>query len=57
MEKKLVRTHQDPEVYQMAFKVAMQIFELSIALDNIIGKIVILINNPQQWLLPGAKRR
>jgi four helix bundle protein len=31
--------------------------ELSIALDNIIGKIVILINNPQQWLLPGAKRR
>jgi four helix bundle protein len=132
MEKKLVRTHQDLEVYQMAFKVAMQIFdesksfpieerysltdqvrrssrsvcanlaegwrkrryeasflsklsdaeaeaaesqvwlefasqcgylkeetvrELSIALDNIIGKIVILINNPQQWLLPGAKRR
>jgi len=30
---------------------------ISIALDNIIGKIVILINNPQQWLLPGAKRR
>jgi len=132
MEKKLVRTHQDLEVYQMTFKVAMQIFdesksfpieerysltdqvrrssrsvcanlaegwrkrryeasflsklsdaeaeaaesqvwlefasqcgylkeetvrELSIALDNIIGKIVILINNPQQWLLPGAKRR
>jgi four helix bundle protein len=132
MEKKLVRTHRDLEVYQMAFKVAMQIFdesksfpieerysltdqvrrssrsvcanlaegwrkrryeasflsklsdaeaeaaesqvwlefasqcgylkeetvrELSIALDNIIGKIVILINNPQQWLLPGAKRR
>jgi four helix bundle protein len=132
MEKKLVRTHQDLEVYQMAFKVAMQIFdesksfpieerysltdqvrrssrsvcanlaegwrkrryeasflsklsdaeaeaaesqvwlefasqcgylkeetvrELSIALDTIIGKIVILINNPQQWLLPGAKRR
>jgi four helix bundle protein len=132
MEKKLVRTHRDLEVYQMAFKMAMQIFdesksfpieerysltdqvrrssrsvcanlaegwrkrryeasflsklsdaeaeaaesqvwlefasqcgylkeetvrELSIALDNIIGKIVILINNPQQWLLPGAKRR
>jgi hypothetical protein len=31
--------------------------ELSIALDNILGKIVRLINNPQQWLLPGAKRR
>jgi four helix bundle protein len=31
--------------------------ELSVAYDNILGKIVNLINNPQQWLLPGAKRR
>jgi four helix bundle protein len=31
--------------------------ELSVAYDNILGKIVSLINNPQQWLLPGAKRR
>ena len=30
---------------------------LSVAYDNILGKIVNLINNPQQWLLPGAKRR
>ena len=29
MEKKLVRTHQDLKVYQMAFKVAMQIFDES----------------------------
>jgi four helix bundle protein len=25
--------------------------------ENIIGKIIRLINNPQPWLLPGAKRR
>ena len=31
--------------------------ELSASYDNILGKIVILINNPQPWLLPGAKRR
>ncbi len=29
----------------------------SIAYYNILGKIVNLINNPKQWLLPGAKRR
>ncbi|MDI6762663.1 MAG: four helix bundle protein [Thermodesulfobacteriota bacterium] len=132
MEKKLVRTHHDLEVYQMAFEAAMKIFqesksfpseerysltdqvrrssrsvcanlseawrkrryeasfvsklsdaeaeaaetqvwlefalkcgylsenimqELSVDYDNILGKIVSLINNPQQWLLPGAKRR
>jgi len=132
MEKKLIRTHRDLDVYKMAFEMAMQIFEksrsfpieerysltdqvrrssrsicanlseawrkrryeasflsklsdaeaeaaetqvwvefacecgylsenilqeLSVAYDNILGKIVSLINNPQQWLLPGAKRR
>jgi four helix bundle protein len=132
MEKKLIRTHRDLDVYKMAFEAAMQIFEksrsfpieerysltdqvrrssrsvcanlaeawrkrryeasflsklsdaeaeaaetqvwlefalkcgylsenilqeLSVAYDNILGKIVSLINNPQQWLLPGAKRR
>lgn len=132
MEKKLIRTHRELNVYQMAFKVAMNIFhesrsspieerysltdqirrssrsvcanlaeawrkrryeasflsklsdaeaeaaetqvwlefafqcvylkektfrDLPVALDNILGKIVSLINNPQQWLLPGAKRR
>ena len=132
MEKKLIRTHKDLDVYKMAFEAAMQIFEksrsfpieerysltdqvrrssrsvcanlaeawrkrryeasflsklsdaeaeaaetqvwlefalkcgylsenilqeLSVAYDNILGKIVSLINNPQQWLLPGAKRR
>ena len=31
--------------------------ELWRAYDNILGKIVSLINNPKQWLLPGAKRR
>ena len=31
--------------------------ELSASYDNILGKIVTLINNPQPWLLPGAKRR
>ncbi|HMK77919.1 MAG TPA: four helix bundle protein [Thermodesulfobacteriota bacterium] len=25
--------------------------------DNILGKIVTMINSPQPWLLPGAKRR
>ncbi len=132
MEKKLIRTYRDLEVYQTAFDLAMKIFqksksfpkeerysltdqvrrssrsvcanlaeawrkrryeasflsklsdaeaevaetqvwlefavqcgylevqvghELSISYDNILGKIVTLINNPQPWLLPGAKRR
>ena len=132
MEKKLIRTHQDLEVYQRAFDLAMRIFretksfpieerysltdqirrssrsvctnlaeawrkrryeasfvsklsdaeaeaaetqvwtdfavqcgyskievgkELSDAYDNILGKIVSLINDPQPWLLPGAKQR
>ena len=132
MEKKLIRTHHDLEVYQRAFELAMGIFqksksfpkeerysltdqvrrssrsvcanlaeawrkrryeasflsklsdaeaegaetqvwlefavqcgylevevgqELSASYDNILGKIVTLINNPQPWLLPGAKRR
>jgi len=132
MEKKLIRTHHDLEVYQTAFNLAMKIFqesksfpkeerysltdqvrrssrsvcanlaeawrkrryeasflsklsdaeaegaetqvwlefavqcgylevevgqELSASYDNILGKIVSLINNPQPWLLPGAKRR
>jgi four helix bundle protein len=134
MEKKLIRTHHDLEMYQTAFESAMKIFqnsksfpkeerysltdqvrrssrsvcanlaeawrkrryeasflsklndteaegaetqvwlefavqcgyleagagaggELSAPYDNILGKIVSLINNPQPWLLPGAKRR
>ena len=131
-EKKLIRTHRDLEVYQVAFELAMHIFhktksfaieerysltdqvrrssrsvcanlaeawrkrryeasfisklsdaeaeaaetqvwlefavqcgyleaeagqEISASYDNILGKIVSLINNPQPWLLPGAKRR
>jgi four helix bundle protein len=31
--------------------------ELLASYENIIGKIIRLINNPQLWLLPGAKRR
>ena len=31
--------------------------ELLFSYENIIGKIISLINNPQPWLLPGAKRR
>jgi len=132
MEKKLIRTHYDLEVYQTAFELAMKIFqksksfpkeelysltdqirrssrsvcanlveawrkrryeasflsklndaeaegaetqvwlefavqcsyleaeagqEISASYDNILAKIVSLINNPQPWLLPGAKRR
>lgn len=132
MEKKLIRTHRDLEVYQRAFDLAMRIFqetksfpieerysltdqirkssrsvctnlaeawrkrryeasfvsklsdaeaeaaetqvwtdfsvqcgylkkevgkELSDAYDNILGKIVSWINDPQPWLLPGAKQR
>jgi four helix bundle protein len=132
MEKKLIRTHHDLEIYQTAFNLAMMVFqktksfpkeerysltdqvrrsprsvcanlaeawrkrryeasflsklsdaeaegaetqvwlefavqcgylevevgqELSASYDNILGKIVSLINNPQPWLLPGAKRR
>jgi four helix bundle protein len=30
--------------------------ELSASYDNVLGKIVSLINHPQPWLLPGAKR-
>ena len=133
MEKKLIRTHRDLEVYQIAFDLAMKIFQKSKSFpkeerysltdqvrrssrsvctnlaeawrkrryeasflsklsdteaesgetqvwlefavqcgylevevgqelsassyDNILGKIVSLINNPEPWLLPGAKRR
>ncbi|MBM4350273.1 MAG: four helix bundle protein [Deltaproteobacteria bacterium] len=132
MEKKLIRTHRDLDVYKMAFEAAMQIFEKSrsfpieerysltdqirrssrsvcanlaeawrkrryeasfvsklsdaeaeaaetqvwlefaikcgyllnetgqellINYDNILGKIVSLINDPLPWLLPGAKQR
>jgi len=132
MEKKLIRTHRDLDVYQRAFELAMRIFEetkafpieerysltdqirkssrsvctnlaeawrkrryeasfvsklsdaeaeaaetqvwtdfsvqcgylkkevgkeLSDAYDNILGKIVSLINDPEPWLLPGAKQR
>src|SRR4030042_281642 len=132
MEKKLIRTHHDLDVYQTAFDLAMKIFqrsksfpkeerysltdqvrrssrsvctnlveawrkrryeasflsklndaeaegaetqvwlefavqcgylgaetgqELSASYDAILGTIVTLINNPQPWLLPGAKRR
>jgi four helix bundle protein len=31
--------------------------KLSASYENIIGKIITLINNPLPWLLPGAKRR
>ena len=31
--------------------------ELLISYENIIGKIITMINNFQPWLLPGAKRR
>jgi hypothetical protein len=31
--------------------------ELLISYENIIGKIIGMINNFQPWLLPGAKRR
>ena len=31
--------------------------ELLASYENIIGKIISLINNPHPWLLPGAKRR
>jgi len=132
MEKKLIKTHRDLDVYQVSFDIAMQIFqksksfpleerysltdqvrrssrsvcanleeawrkrryeasfvsklsdaeaeaaetqvwiefavrcgymetktgeELLISYENIIGKIISMINNFQPWLLPGAKRR
>jgi four helix bundle protein len=132
MEKKLIKTHRDLEVYKASFDIAMQIFEKSkcfpveerysltdqvrrssrsvcanlgeawrkrryeasfigklsdaeaeaaetqvwlefavqcgylevevgeellASYENIIGKIIRFINNPQPWLLPGAKRR
>jgi four helix bundle protein len=131
-EKRLIRTHRDLEVYQMAFETAMKVFresklfpkeerysltdqirrssrsvcanlaeawrkrqyeasflnklsdaeaeaaetqvwlefavksdylaaetgrELYTAYDNILGKLVSLINHPEPWLLPNAKRR
>ncbi len=31
--------------------------DLCACYDNLLGKIVRLINNPDPWLLPGAKRR
>ena len=30
---------------------------ISVSYDNILGKIVKLINDPKPWLLPGAKQR
>jgi four helix bundle protein len=132
MEKKLIKTHRDLEVYRVSFNIAMQIFQKSksfpieerysltdqvrrssrsvcanlaeawrkrryeasfisklsdaeaeaaetqvwlefgvqcgylesengqdlvASYENIIGKIMSLMNNPQPWLLPGAKRR
>jgi len=132
MEKKLIKSHQDLEVYQLSFELAQKIFfesksfpieerysltdqirrssrsicanlaeawrkrryeasfisklsdaeaeaaetqvwlefavecgylkleiaqKLSISYDNVLGKIVRLINDPKPWLLPGAKRR
>jgi four helix bundle protein len=132
MERKLIKTHRDLEVYKTSFDIAMQIFEnsksfpieerysltdqmrrssrsvcvnlgetwrkrryeasfisklmdaeaeaaetqvwlefavqcsylaveigdeLIASYENIIGKIVSLINNPRPWLLPGAKHR
>ena len=132
MEKKLIKTHRDLQVYQVGFDTAMQIFKeskafpseerysltdqvrrssrsvcaniaeawrkrryeasfvsklsdaeaeaaetqvwiefavecayldaktgeaLLISYENIIGKIVSMINNSQPWLVPGAKRR
>jgi four helix bundle protein len=132
MDKKLIRTHRDLEVYQTAFTLAMQIFQesksfqkgeqysltdqvrrssrsvcsnlaeawrkrryeasflsklsdaeaeaaetqvwlefavecgylnietgqaLQTSYNNVLGKIVNLVNYPQPWLLPGAKRR
>ena len=132
MDKKLIKTHRDLDVYKISFDIAMQIFEKSksfpveerysltdqvrrssrsvcanlgevwrkrryeasfisklsdaeaeaaetqvwlefaiqcryleeevgdkliASYENIIGKIISLINNPQPWLLPGAKRR
>ena len=132
MEKKLLKTHRDLDVYQVSFDIAMQIFqksksfpveerysltdqvrrssrsvcaniaeawrkrryeasfvsklsdaeaeaaetqvwiefavrcgyieiktgeELLISYENILGKIITMINNFQPWLLPGAKRR
>jgi len=132
MEKKLIKTHCDLEVYKVSFDIAMQIFEkgksfpkeerysltdqvlcssrsvcanlaeawrkrryeasfisklsdaeaeaaetqvwlefaaqcgyldveivrrLLASYENIVGKIIRLINHPQPWLLPGAKRR
>ena len=131
MEKKLIKTHRDLDVYKASFNIAMQIFEnsksfpieerysltdqmrrssrsvcanlgeawrkrryeasfisklsdaeaeaaetqvwlefaiqcryleeevgdeLIASYENIIGKIISLINNPRPWLLPGAKR-
>jgi four helix bundle protein len=132
MEKMLIRTHRDLEVYQIAFELAQQVFlesksfpkeerysltdqirrssrsictnlaeawrkrryeasflnklsdaeaeaaetqvwlefavqcgylksevgqKLSASYNNVLGKLVRLINDPQPWLLPGAKRR
>jgi four helix bundle protein len=31
--------------------------KLSASYDDVLGKLVRLINDPQPWLLPGAKRR
>jgi four helix bundle protein len=43
--------------FQCGYLIEETFRDLSVALDNILGKIVSLINHPQQWLLPGAKRR
>ncbi|MFQ5420765.1 MAG: four helix bundle protein [Anaerolineae bacterium] len=51
MEKRLIRTHQDLEVYQKGFEAAMQIFEVTKSFP----KLVHMINNPHPWLISNQK--
>jgi len=48
MKRKPIRSHRELEVYQLAFEVAMRIFELY---DHILGKLVNMIRNPSPWLM------
>lgn len=56
-ERKLIRYHWELDVYRLSFDAAMKIFEVTrqFPKDEILGKLVSMINNPAPWLLLGKR--
>ena len=67
MAKEAIKSHQDLEVYKMAFKTAMDIFELTKSFpieekyslyhsyNQIIGKLINMIHNSSSWIIKSHK--